>query len=505
MEQDTVTIEAEAPLDLLAIEDPTLWALVFPDHWRDCRDCPSEDGRFSGKLEPVYPSSRNMTERQVRDHVVDVTLAHARYVEDLFVEAIEDYCDCWDLLRVLEIPPRTNIVSLVMASHFPTSPSIGKAAQGLLRELDLAITLLAMRRTHGYQVRRPIEITEDILDRAIGQAGGALKYDEQSTIHRLTRTFSLDQAMSARLVSEEAPDGPSPSIRVCSVLTAALVNAGGRVHWQVESPKRALELQHSLAMSFPTLDTVSTLIEPEPEPDMSSEDLYAEAMAQSTVLVGPHFPALDSNLVDLVIHWRTSDDNMRDSKDPQHRLFVTHRCQPIDQEIAQWAGLPVCYLHRASALAEPTVMDRQTALVTLAEHSNSKLLYWGAKPRDYASLGGSQSLQLTAETRVELDQWPATLLVDVDRVDLEVLYQALADLMFGALAEQAEVAWVSQQPERVVELRQWLAHSGSIEEMQDLLFKDRPSSLQFGRIPGRRPRLSEVSRVVRKLRTYEFL
>lgn len=71
-------------------------------------------------------------------------------------------------MRILEIPPSTTLYQLVMAAHFPKEVGIGERAQRVLREIDIAVGLLAQRRIAGYRVRRTIECADRLTEHAVG-------------------------------------------------------------------------------------------------------------------------------------------------------------------------------------------------------------------------------------------------------------------------------------------------------------------------------------------------
>ena len=163
-------------------------------------------------------------------------------------------------MRILEIPPTTTLYQLVMASHFPKEVAIGHQAQRVLRELDIALGLLAQRHIAGYRVRRTIEFADRLTERAMDALKQPLTASEEAAAIRLSRTFSQEAATRAQLVCEEPVLAPESSARVCAVLTAAMVNAGGRVN------ARALQVNAGGRESIKCTSHVSTPSRPPAPP-----------------------------------------------------------------------------------------------------------------------------------------------------------------------------------------------------------------------------------------------
>lgn len=490
------------PLDLTTIPDPEHWALVFPETWIDRTNAQSTDPRFDGKLEPVYPASEGMTREETRENVVEVTISHARQIERVLINAIEDYIDPWELMRILEIPPSTTLYQLVMAAHFPKEVGIGERAQRVLREIDIAVGLLAQRRIAGYRVRRTIECADRLTEHAVGALKQPLTSSEEAAVIRLSRTFSQEAANRAQLICQEPLLAPESSVRVCAVLTAAMVNAGGRVRWRTNSDRQIDYLTDQLLAYFPTLTVVSSLVEPTKEPDAGSEELRQEALTQSDVVIGPDSDDESDHHYDLVISWYREASIFLSDREPTHQLFVSASVLPADEAIDEWAGCPVCMLDRKPLPAIP-IMDRQTAVEAINQGDYDALWFWEPTPIEYAKCPSDSLVNLLENVDIDLNK-PGLkgyrFLLDTDRVDFEIGLQMFQELQNYQTTIPIDLGLVSQNPERVAQIKQWLAYEGPLDQLQYRVFKDRTALPIFHFIPGQRPTLFEVWAVINKLR-----
>lgn len=497
-----VTESSQSPLNLADIADPERWALVFPETWIDHTGVAATDPRFDGKLEPVYPASAGMTAEETRDNIIDVTISEAWRVERVVMEAIEDYIEPWELMRILEIPPTTTLYQLVMASHFPKEVAIGQQAQRVLRELDIAVGLLAQRRIAGYRVHRTIEFADRLTERALDALKQPLTPSEEAAVIRLSRTFSQEAATRAQLVCEEPVLAPESSARVCAVLTAAMVNAGGRVLWRTASDRQIDYLTRELVSQYPTLAVCSSLVAPDAESDATSGELRQEILSQSDVVIGPIPDDQADHHYDLVIVWHREQSTFLSDRVPAHHLFVSASLMPADEAIEEWAGCPVCHLDRKPLPSVP-IMDRQTAVDAINQGEYHAVWFWEPTPIDYGKCP-PDTLEVVEEGVYVDFNTPGPegfrYLIDMDRVDFAAGFKLYQQLKNHEAGDPTQLGFVSQTPERIAQIKQWLAYEGPLEELQRQLFEDRPAYLTFRFIPGQQPTLFEISSVIDKLR-----
>lgn len=281
-----------------------------------------------------------------------------------------------------------------------------------------------------------------------------------------------------------------------------MVNAGGRVRWRTNSDRQIDYLTNQLLAYFPTLTVVSSLVEPTKEPDAGSEELRQEALTQSDVVIGPDSDDESDHHYDLMIAWYREESRFFSDRVPTHQLFVSASVVPADEAIEKWAGCPVCLIDRKPLPAIP-IMDRQTAVEAINQGDYDALWFWEPTPIEYAKCA-PESLEVLGED-AEMDlNTPGPegfrFLLDMDRVDFEVGFQMFQELQNYQPLMPIEIGFVSQTPERIAQIKQWLAYEGPLDQLQLRLFQDRTAWSTFRFIPGQRPTLFEVGAVINKLR-----